>query len=124
MTTYLPVYTSPDGQAHVLAAYQSVLDHWPVPYTEMDIATSFGMTHVVASGPPNAPPLILMHALFATAMAWYRNVGAFSEHHRTYAVDVLGEANRSQPARRVRTLDEMAHWFADLLEGLEVEQTA
>jgi pimeloyl-ACP methyl ester carboxylesterase len=126
MPAYLPVFTSPAGQAEVFAAYQSVLDQWPVPYTELDIPTSFGQTHVIASGAgsaPENPPIVFMHALFATATAWYRNVGPLSQHFRTYAVDVLGEANKSRPTRTVTTQAEMAQWFGELLDALGIRQT-
>jgi pimeloyl-ACP methyl ester carboxylesterase len=34
---------------------------WPVPYEELEIPSRFGMTHVTASGPADAPPLVLLH---------------------------------------------------------------
>ena len=91
MTSFLPVFTSPQGEIETLQAYQAVLGQWRVPYIELDVSTSFGETHVIASGPETAPPVVLLHALFATATAWYRTVDALSQHYRTYAVDVLGE---------------------------------
>jgi pimeloyl-ACP methyl ester carboxylesterase len=122
MPTYLPTFTSAAGEAKVFHAYQAVMDNWPVPYTELEVPTRCGLTHVIANGPADAPPLVLLHALFATATAWVHNVGPLSRHFRTYAVDVMGEANRSRPARVISTLDEMAEWFTDLLDGLGVGQ--
>jgi pimeloyl-ACP methyl ester carboxylesterase len=123
MSDYLPVFTSPQGEAETFQAYQAVLDQWPVPYTELRVPTRVGETHVIASGPSGAPAVVLMHALFATATSWYRNVESLSKHFRTYAVDVIGEANQSRPACRVTTQEEMAHWFGELLDQLGVQQT-
>ncbi|MCJ7530998.1 MAG: hypothetical protein MUO64_08200 [Anaerolineales bacterium] len=96
MSGYLPVFTSPQDEIETIQAYQTVVDQWRVPHTEFDMSTSFGETHVIASGPETAPPVVLLHALFAIATAWYRTVDALSQQYRTYAVDVLGEANKSR----------------------------
>jgi pimeloyl-ACP methyl ester carboxylesterase len=122
MSNYLPVFTSPQGETAVLHTYQTVLEQWPVPYTELDVSTSFGETHVIASGPESAPPVVLLHALFATSTAWYRTVGALSQYYRTYAVDVMGEANKSRPTRPITSLDNFLQWFTELLDGLGIDQ--
>ncbi|HET9908049.1 MAG TPA: hypothetical protein VFQ23_15465, partial [Anaerolineales bacterium] len=88
MLDSIPVYTSVEGKAEILQAYQAIMDKWPVSYKELTIPTSFGDTHVIASGPRDAPPVVLLHALFATAASWYRNVEAMSRFYRVYAVDV------------------------------------
>ncbi len=122
MTEPISVFP-PQHREEFLAAYQSVLDLWPVPYQEKFVATRFGETHVIVSGPEDAPPIIFLHALFATAAVWYPNAGPLSQHYRTYAVDMIGEANPSRPARSIKTMDEMLQWFTDLLDGLGIQQT-
>lgn len=124
MSEYLPVFTSPEGERAVVAAYQSVLAAWPVPFVTTDVATSLGMTRVIASGPDDAPVVVLLHAYFATALSWYRNVGALSRSHRVIAVDILGEANASRPTRPIRSLDDSTRWFDELLDGLGVERAS
>ena len=59
MSTYIPVFTSPEGEEQIMRAYQAVMDKWPVAYEGLIIPTSFGATHVIASGPENAPPVVL-----------------------------------------------------------------
>lgn len=105
------------------AAYLAVLDLWPVPYQEIYIPTSFGDTHVIASGPLDGEPILFLHALFATAAVWYPNAGGLSQRYRTYAVDVLGEANPSRPTRPMKSMEEMVQWFSELLDGLGIRQT-
>ena len=78
----LSTFTSPAGEAVVQASYKHVLQEWTAPYTEQYVLTSFGEFHVIASGPESAPPVILLHAYFATAAVWYPNVGALSENYR------------------------------------------
>ena len=69
-------------------------------------SSTFGDTHVIASGSEREPPVVLLHAFFATAMSWYATVGALAEHHRVFAVDIVGEANRSRPTRVITSRDD------------------
>ena len=121
MSTFLPVFTSPEGQAQVMCAYRAIMDQWPVAHQELTIHTSFGATHVIASGPEDAPPIVLLHALLATATSWYRNVEALSQSHRVYAVDVIGEGNKSSPVKPIRSMDDFLQWFTELINGLGID---
>lgn len=51
-------FKTAQGEARFVAAYDDALKLWPVPYEQLDIPTRFGLTHVVAAGPKNAPPLV------------------------------------------------------------------
>jgi pimeloyl-ACP methyl ester carboxylesterase len=106
------------GEAATLEAYDGVVQRWPVPFEQLDIPTSGGMTHVIASGPADADPVVLLHAYFATATSWYRTAAALSEHYRTYAVDILGDVGRSRPTHPMTSLDDFARWFTELVDGL------
>jgi pimeloyl-ACP methyl ester carboxylesterase len=121
MSTYISMFTSPEGESEVMHAYQAILDHWPVPYKELTVSTSFGETHAIASGPEDAPPVILLHALLASPMSWYRNIEALSQAYRVYAVDVIGEGNRSHPVRPVTSLDDFLQWFTELIDSLDID---
>lgn len=121
MSTYIPMFSSPEGKTEVMSAYQAIMDKWPVPYQELTLSTSFGETHVIASGPEDAPPVVLLHALLASAVSWYRNVDALSEHYRVYVVDVIGEGNKSCPTRPITSLDDFLCWFTELIDGLQLE---
>lgn len=118
MTEYLPVFASEAGRATTLKSYDAIVQRWPVPYEELDIPTSGGLTHVIASGPEDGEPVVLLHAYFATATSWYRTVGALSERYRTYAVDILGDVGRSRPVRPMVRVDDFATWLSELLDGL------
>ena len=48
-------FKTPEGDARYLAAYDTALNLWPVPYDEIDIPTRFGTSHVVVSGQKDAP---------------------------------------------------------------------
>jgi len=119
---YLPVFATEAGAAATLAAYDAIVERWPVPFVLLDIPTSGGVTHVIASGPDDGEPLVLLHAYFATATSWYRAAAGLSARHRVYAVDILGDVGRSRPVRPMTSLDDFAQWFSELLDGLGVSR--
>ncbi len=121
MSNDLPVFTSPEGKANIMSAYQAIMDKWPVPYTELTVQTSFGATHVIANGPQAGPPIVMLHALLAASVSWYRNVEALSQSYRVYAVDVIGEGNKSCPIKPITSLDDFLHWFTEVIDGLGIE---
>jgi pimeloyl-ACP methyl ester carboxylesterase len=104
-----------------MRAYQAIVDRWPVPCQELTIETNFGKTHIIASGPEGAPPVVLLHALLATATSWYRNVGTLSQTYRVYAVDIIGEGNKSQPVKPIKSLGDFLQWFTEVIDGLGIE---
>ncbi len=65
--THTSAFKTPEGEAAYLAAYDAAMKLWPVPYEEIEIPSRFGMTHVVTSGPKDAPPLVLLHGYIGDA---------------------------------------------------------
>jgi pimeloyl-ACP methyl ester carboxylesterase len=119
--TIPPVFSSPEGKTEIMQAYQAILDGWPAPYREVKIPTSWGETYAIACGPENAQPVILIHALLASAASWYRNVAALSQKYRVYALDVVGEGNKSIPMKPFTSLDDFLAWFTEIIDGLGIQ---
>jgi pimeloyl-ACP methyl ester carboxylesterase len=122
----ISTFRSTEGEAQFNAAYGVILKQWPIPYEELNIGTRFGDTHVVASGPKDAAPLILFHPAGGGAVMWCRNVGAFSRYFRTYAVDTISEANQSvltHPISFRHQRQDFTDWMSDLFTGLKIEHT-
>ena len=119
-----PAFKTEDGKARYVAAYDAALADWPVPYDEIDVPTRLGPTHVIASGDPDAPPLLLLPSFAGTAVVWRLNAEALSQRFRIYAVDVIGQPGKSQARRPIRNRREYAAWMADLLDGLGVARAS
>ena len=103
------------------AAYQAFLDQWPVPYEELTIPTRFGATSVIACGPGEAPPVMLLHSGDAHEPVWIRNVTMLSKTYRVYVLDVIGELNKRIRIRPIRSHRKLMEWMADLFDGLDIE---
>jgi pimeloyl-ACP methyl ester carboxylesterase len=123
MPVAISIFRSPEAETRFHAAYEAVLREWPVPYEALDVPTRFGRTRVVASGSRAAPPVILLPPGGGHAPIWVRNVGALSQSYRTYAVDIVGELNKSVPTRRIRSHREFMDWMSDLFGGLQIDRT-
>jgi pimeloyl-ACP methyl ester carboxylesterase len=115
-------FKTPEGEAAFLAAYDAAMKLWPVPYEETDIPSRFGMTHVVASGPKDAPPLVLLHGYMATSTMWSPNVADFSRDYRVYALDTMGQASKSIPKEPIRHAADYALWLTMTLDGLRLDR--
>ena len=87
----------------------------------MDIPTPFGMTHVVVSGPKDAPPLVLLHGYWATSTMWAPNIADISKDYRVYAVEVMGQPSKSMPAEPIRDAADYAAWLTATLDALRLD---
>lgn len=118
------IYKSHGGGLEILDRYRQILDTWPVPAEHIRVPTREGETFVLASGPQDAPPLVLLHGSGANTSMWRADIGTWSRHFRTYAVDLVGEPGLSAPSRPALDSDAVALWLDDVLEGLQVAGTA
>ena len=113
-------FRTPEGQAAFLAAYDAAMKMWPVPYEALEIPTRFGMTHVIVSGPEDAPPLVLLHGYWATSTMWSPNIADFSKEYRIYAIDVMGQPSKSIPNEPVRNAADYVTWLTATLDALHL----
>jgi hypothetical protein len=121
MSKRISVFRSLEARDHNRAAFQTVLDQWPVPYEELTIHTRFGATSVIACGPGQAPPVVLLHPGDSQAPIWVQNIRVLSQSFRVYAVDVIGELNKCIRYRPIRSHRRFMEWLADLFDGLLIE---
>ena len=122
--THTSAFKTPDGEAAYLAAYEAAMRLWPVSYEEIGIPTRFGMTHVVTSGPKDAPPLVLLHGMAMTLTMWSPNIADFSKNYRVYAIDVLGQPGKSIPDcdEPIRDAADFMAWLHETLNGLNLDR--
>ncbi|MFZ5814645.1 MAG: alpha/beta fold hydrolase [Bacillota bacterium] len=118
------IFRSPQGEAAYLSAYRQTMQLWPLPYEERRLETTFGTVHTILSGEPDAPPLLLLHAMHTSSAIWFPNAGELGAHFRLIAFDLLGHAGRSLPTRKIRSPGDCAGWMLQALDQLEVGRTA
>src|SRR5215472_5639413 len=109
------------GSTRFLAAYDTMIDRWPGPVDRLDLRSGYGTTRVIACGPPDGEPLVLLHGGGTSAAVWFANAADLGRTRRLYAVDRIGEAGRSVPGDRpVRTAADLLGWLDAVLGGLGV----
>jgi pimeloyl-ACP methyl ester carboxylesterase len=118
----LSPFRGPQEQAQFIAKYESCMRNWPVPYDEQDVTTTFGETHIFASGPPSAPPLVLLHGATATSAMWNPIIAALSGSYRCYCIDTITDANKSVATEPIRTVTDYVDWLQQILSALDIAQ--
>ena len=121
MTDRPSICASPEGQAKCMAVYEAALARWPVPYEELDVPTCFGQTHIIASGPKDGPPLVLLHGQWSSATMWSTVIAELSRDRRAYAVDQIDDVGRSVPTRIPASRADYAAWLADVFDRLGLQ---
>ncbi len=116
------LYRSTEGYAAMMAAYDTTLGHWPVPYECLTVPTRHGETHLIVSGAPEAPPLILLGGAGSNATRWLPNIADLSRAFRTYAVDGIGESGKSAPNRPSYRGHAYGEWLVDVFDALKIER--
>lgn len=117
-----PIYRTAEAETRFLRLYEEQLGQWPVPFEQQFIRTEHGITHVLACGQEEAPPLILLHAASAANIVWKPNIEALAAHFRIYAIDILGEVGLSLPYRKIKNTEEQMEWLAAVLDRLDIRR--
>ncbi len=108
-----------------MTIYEQRLQKWPVEYIERMVETRYGLSHVIESGAKDASPLVLIHAMGIGSTMWIPNIEALSQEYRVFAVDTIGDLNKSV----LDSLDnypkkgsEYSLWLTDVFDALEIEK--
>lgn len=123
MSEYSSNFKTPEGEAKYIVAYETTLTIWAIPYEFLEVPTQWGRTHIIACGPQNAPPLVLLHGMSLSATMWFSNVADLSRIYRIYAVDTIGSAGKSVAIQPLKNRADFAGWLNDVLDGLKITQT-
>lgn len=118
------IYKSEAGAREIRRQYRDALATWPIPAEHARVPTREGETFVVASGPRDAPPVLLLHGSGTNTMMWRDDVASWARHFRVYAIDLIGEPGLSAPSRPPLDTDALALWLDDVLDGLKITSAA
>ncbi|MFI6422939.1 alpha/beta fold hydrolase [Streptomyces sp. NPDC050842] len=104
--------------------YDELRARWPETTEERDVATPYGPTRVHVYGPADGSPLVLLPGGSATGLVWFANAPALGKRYRVYAVDLLGDAGRTErQGTPLKSADDLTVWLDALLNGLGLART-
>ncbi|GAB2958211.1 alpha/beta fold hydrolase [Amycolatopsis acidiphila] len=112
------IYKTDAGGREIRRRYREVLDGWPVEAEHLRVPAREGETFVLACGPRDAPPVLLLHGSGTNAAMWRADIAEWARHFRVYAVDLIGEPGLSAPSRPPLGSDAYASWLDDVLDHL------
>jgi pimeloyl-ACP methyl ester carboxylesterase len=122
----LPVFVTEERRARLMAIYDEALRRWPVPPDTFFVGTRYGKTHVIATGDPASPPLVLTHPMGVGSFVWSSIIAALSEHRRAFALDTIGDVGKSEladPDQYPKSGRDYSVWLDDVLAGLSLTTT-
>jgi pimeloyl-ACP methyl ester carboxylesterase len=122
MKKKLPIFTTPEGRAKYMTAYEAMFALWKVPHDSIEVKTTYGATHINVSGPDGGYPLLLLHAVSLSSTAWFANIAELSAHYRVYAVDGIGDAGKSVAECLMEKRNDYAEWLRDVFDGLNIQK--
>lgn len=110
------------GMHLIYDSYDSLLKTWGTVFEEQDIETSYGQTHIIVSGNPQNPPLMLFHGTADNAaMMWVYNIKELSEKFYVIAVDAIGGSGKSEPNALYYNQFNQITWVDEILDQLGLE---
>jgi pimeloyl-ACP methyl ester carboxylesterase len=121
----VPIFGTEENRAQLMTIYDEALRHWPVPFETSFVTTRYGRTHVIASGDPSSPPLVMTHPAAVGAFVGSSIIAPLSEKHRVYALDTIGDFGRSEladPDRYPKNGRDCSAWLDDVYEQLDLTQ--
>lgn len=119
MNDYHP-FRSEKAKAQYLAFEETMLKKWPILSEERLVQTSFGKTFMRISGPPDAPPLVLLPGGGCNSLIWNANIKALSQKYRTYALDNIYDYGRSIYTRELTSGNDLSDWLNELFDTLQL----
>lgn len=124
MTFQSGMFKSTKHESDYMAAYESTLALWQTAYESIYIETGYGTTHVIVSGPESGDPIMLLNGFGFGAIMWYPNVEALATRYRVYAIDVIGEFNKSVITKDFHERRDYVNWLNELMDKLGVKKVS
>jgi pimeloyl-ACP methyl ester carboxylesterase len=109
------------GRAALDDWYQRAIKRLTVPYDSRIVHTRYGETHVLTTGRPDRPALLLLHGINTCAAVWRPQLQGLADACYVIAPDVVGFAGWSAPMRLPYHDASYGLWARDVLERLGIE---
>jgi pimeloyl-ACP methyl ester carboxylesterase len=108
----------------IQSIYDAVIAGWPAPNERHAIDTRHGRTFAITSGDKSSPALILLHGSASNSFGWMNDAARYSRFFHTIAVDIPGEAGKSDPRRFSWQDGSAGEWLADIYAHFDLRQAS
>ena len=113
-------FKSESGKKEILALYNKKQNELPFETKEIQLDTSYGVTHILTTNQSKLPPLIIVHGSNGCAPVALEVYQQLSQSYNLIAVDVIAQPNKSAASRpSMKTLD-YGIWMHEVIEQLQL----
>ncbi|MGA9755884.1 MAG: alpha/beta fold hydrolase [Desulfobaccales bacterium] len=112
------IYRSAQGEAELIALYEQKLASLAVETQSRVVETRFGHTHVLAAGPQDAPPVMVLTGISTGSPRILECFLPLTRDYRLFAPDPIGQPGRSAQTRVPPGDHNYGKWMVDVLNGL------
>lgn len=113
-------FKSQQGRDEVLKYYDMLLEKLTIPYERLNISTRHGNTFLIVAGDISAPPIVLLHGSSMNSSMWISDILKYYQKYRVYAIDLPGEAGRSDERQLPFTTSDLDDWLYDVFNELSI----
>ena len=115
-------FKSEEGKRQLLSYYDDLLKELKIPFAKINIETPWGNTHILSSGNPQAPPMILLHGSSMTSIMWVSDMQKYYKNYRVYAIDIPGEPGYSDERQLSFETSDLEDWLNSVFVALNIEK--
>jgi 2-hydroxy-6-oxonona-2,4-dienedioate hydrolase len=114
------LFKSEQGRESIAGWHDRFRARVPGALEPRTVETSFGNTHLLIGGPPDAPPVVLLHGALASSSHLLVELAALLTHFRVYAIDVIGQSVKSADTRLPVDTNDYGAWLEEVMEALSL----
>lgn len=114
------VFKSDSAKSLFYDLYDSTLKGWDFEYQSQYVNTQFGKTHVISAGNDNKPVIVLLHGFSGTSLIWYKTFKELHRKYKIYAIDIIGDANRSEMTVLMKKSEDWVIWLKEVCDSLNI----
>ena len=116
------LYKSELGKKEIFRLYDEKLAELNIEYTTCFIDTTYGKTHVIITGNPSNPPLILVHGANGCAPIALECYPNLRDKYQVFAVDLLAQPTKSAETRLSMKDDSYGKWMEQVMDKLGLNE--
>ena len=115
------LFKSVSGKKEILDLYDQKLEELNLSCESVYLDTTFGKTHILKTGSPTSPPLILIHGSNGCAPIALECYPNLSSKYQVFAVDVLAQPNKSAEIRLSMKDESYGEWVNEIITELDID---
>lgn len=115
-----PLFKSEKERTIYDHAYNNLLEKYDIKYDDIWVNAHLGKAHLLETGNKAGDPILLLHTAGVSAAEWYANLNALGKEFHILALDMPGDAGKSELARFPSGIADYAQTIVQILDSLKI----